>query len=53
MLRERTGLEPDLRIEGHEFLVEATRTNPECTSGWHRERGAVPGRVSTGTGAVD
>ena len=33
LLREKTGLDPDLRIEGNEFVVELTRTDLECTPG--------------------
>ena len=53
LLREKTGLDPDLRIEGTEFVVELTRTDLECTPGQGRERGTLPGRVATGTSAVD
>ncbi|MDE0459223.1 MAG: hypothetical protein OXI15_18150, partial [Chromatiales bacterium] len=31
LLREKTGLEPDLRVE---FGVVLTRTRSECESGW-------------------
>ena len=33
LLREKTGLEPGLRVEGNEFVVVLTRTSPECASG--------------------
>ena len=33
LLREKTGHDPDLRIEGNEFVVVLIRTNRECTSG--------------------
>lgn len=33
LLRERTGLEPDLRLESNEFVVALTRTSPERKSG--------------------
>ena len=33
LLREETGLEPDLRVEGNEFVVELIRANSECESG--------------------
>ena len=33
LLRERTGLEPDLRLESNEFVVALKRTSPERKSG--------------------
>lgn len=33
LLREKTGLEPDLRLESNEFVVALTRTSPERKSG--------------------
>ena len=33
LLREKTGHDPDLRVEGNEFVVALTRTSPERESG--------------------
>ena len=33
LLREKTGLGPDLRVEGNEFVVVLIRANSECESG--------------------